>query len=82
MTLYRKEDEEEFMLESMGIAYKIDDDALWFVKVPIKNGNPAQERAVMVRVEDSDPADHEEYEDEHVPREAVDNLVSWHSEIS
>lgn len=79
MSLYGTKDEEKFILESMGIAYKLDDDALWFVKVPIDNNNPVREEAVMVRVEGSDPADHTEYDDELVPERAVDNLMSWYS---
>ena len=79
MSLYSNENgEEEYMLESLGVAYKLGDNAIWFVKVPMSEGEPERGNAVMVRVED-EPTDHEERPDELLVTEAVDSLVDWYN---
>lgn len=80
MSLYSEDGEDQYLMESMGVVYKMDDDGIWFVKVPIVDGEPNRDKAVMARVDD-DVIDHEEDEDEYVPREPVDNLVSWYESL-
>lgn len=84
LSLYGNDDGHQYLLASMGIAYTVargdDEDGLWFVKLPITNGEPARNNAVMVHVDDT-PTDHDEHPDERVPPEPVDDLLDWYSSL-
>ena len=84
MSLWADDDgEEQFLMFSMGATYKLDDEELNLVKVPVQDGEARPRESVMVTVEqDSEIPDHTEREDETVPEDAVEHIVGWFSSIN
>lgn len=70
---------EEYVYNSLGVAYKLDDDELYAVKVPVVDGEAKGSEAVMIDISDEN---HPEYPDMFVIPEAVDDVVEWYEEVS
>lgn len=49
---------EKYLYNSMGVAYKLDDDELYAVKIPFSNDEPQKSEAVMIDISEDD---HPEY---------------------
>lgn len=81
MSLYGEDDNEEYLLASMGVAYRLDDDSIWFVKVPIEDGEANVDEAIMVQVEGHDPKKHTERDDEPVVYEAAEDAANWYDSL-
>jgi hypothetical protein len=74
-SVYGKNGVPEFITVSMGVAYKLNEDPLYMVKIPVENGVPQSEEAVMI--DGSSDGKYEEFPDEFVPREALEDGVQW-----
>lgn len=78
MSLYGNEEgKHEFLMNSLGVSYRINEDGIWFVKIPIEDGEPNEENATIAVVED-DVLDHEERPSEEVPQKAIEDLTGWY----
>lgn len=72
-SVYGENSEPEFVTVSMGVAYKIDDDPLYMVKIPVEDGDVQPSDAVMI---DGSTMD-DEFPDEHIPRTALNDGIEW-----
>lgn len=78
MSVHGVNGEPEVVVVSMGVAYKLDEDVLYMVKIPVEGGEVRPDGAVMVDGEDFS----DEFPEERVPREAVGDGVEWFEDIS
>lgn len=72
ITLYGEDGEPAFVTVSMGVAYKLDDDPIYMVKIPVTDGEAQPDDAVMI-----DGESMEEFPDERIPRPALEDGVDW-----
>lgn len=78
MSLYGDEEgKHEYLMNSLGVSYRMNEEGIWFVKIPIEDGEPKKENATIAVVED-DVLDHEERPSEEVPQKAIEELIDWY----
>lgn len=78
MSLYGDNEDPAYLMYSLGVSYRMSEDGIWFVKVPVEDGEAKREEAVIAVVEDEIP-DHDEIPSEEIPSEALDELIEWYS---
>jgi hypothetical protein len=73
-----KNNGEKYLYNSMGVAFKLYDDELYAVKVPVVNGKAKKSEAVMIDISDED---HPEYPDVRIPHKAIKDLLEWYNSL-
>jgi hypothetical protein len=79
MSVYGEENNPEYIYVSMGVAYKLESDAIWFVRIPVdEDNNPQVGKDTMVAVYDEIESESTEvHRDEFVPPEPVNDGLDW-----
>lgn len=74
VSLYGQDGEHVCLVMSLGVAYKLDEDPIYGIKLPIKGGELQPTDAVIVDIQNLD----DEYPEYYVPLEAKRDMVSWY----